>query len=294
MTCLNGVEPIYYNSGLEIGLAVEPYKVINQKILYDETRAFVVMEFPYFYYDEKSWIPVSQAFYRSSGHNSNEQFGDNINDKQAKGTWIPTNGLVTKPGYKQHGVCVLNNRGFIMKKPFLDDNKGILSRFHGDSQLGLISYLMGGGVWNVPGKIDELGKMLVKQGLEDFTQLFNPGCVGLTHNVVHSTPNEINSYIAESVSWNWHPKDFDFLKKSGLDKIDLNDEKLWIENRGRFFIPEQILLMPKVINNFINSKFKKKWGEKKTKSIIYGPPIINPYKKCPWEDISKQQFYKKL
>lgn len=290
MKCLQNVEPIYYETENYTGLAVEPYKETVNGFEYDEIRAFVVMQFPYIYpqtdTEPSSTELVTQAFYRSSGSNSQEQFGENITDLQARGTWIPTNGLVAQPGYREHGVCVLKNSGFILKDPFVQLNElNILSRFNGDPQLALVSYFMGGGIWNVKAKVKELSDILRKQNLPDYTKKFKPGCVGLTNELVPALSMNINKYIANSVSWNWHPKDMDFLIKAALEEVNLNNETFWIENEGRYFIPKNLFLNPGVLRNFRKSSLIKSLGPKKTKEVFYRI-ITNAYNICPWSENS--------
>ncbi len=285
-------EPLYYK---EKGLAIEPYDYDEDGFIYDETRAFVVMKFPYkFLADEtepESIEMIDQAFYRSSGHNSVSQFGDNITDEDARGTWIPTNGLVVKSGYKDAtGVCVLNS-GFILKQPFVSlSNANILARFHGDSQLALVSYMMGGGIWDVPSKVQELSDLLTEQGNTDLTKVCEPGYVRLRDELVPALPTEINKYIANAVSWNWHPLDVSFLIKSGMKQLDLNDPRLWIENKGRYFIPENIFMNPGVIKNY--NRYEKMMGEEKSRKITYGQ-VINSYDRCGWNNRAPIELYPK-
>ena len=273
-------EPSYY----EGGLATE---------IDDDVRAFVVMKFPYKYLanetEPESIEIVTQAFYRSSGYNSVAQFGNNITDEDARGTWIPTNGLVVKSGYKDSsGVCVLNS-GFILKQPFISlSNANILARFHGDSQLALVSYMMGGGIWNVPSKVQELSDLLIEQGNTDLTKVCSPGFVQLRDNIVPTLPININHYIANSVSWNWHPLDINFLDKSGIKELDLNDPRLWVENRGRYFIPEKIFLQPGVLKNF--QRYEKMLGSEKSKKMTYGP-VVNSYDRCDWVENAPPEMY---
>ena len=298
MECL--VEPYYYNNNGNYGLAVE----ITGNSAYgdyisDEIRAFVVMTFPYIFpqteTEPSETEEVSQAFYRSSGYNSQAQFGDNISDAQARGTWIPTNGLVMKSGYfDSTGVCVLNSP-FILKKPFINlELNNLLVRFHGDPQLALVSYKMGGGIWNVKAKRMELANLLYSKGLNDYANYVmnnEPGCVGLTNNTVPALPKDINEYIADSVSWNWHPLDISFLNQSGLtDGIDLNNKDIWIEKDGRYFIPENIFYNPGLLKNYY--RYVKMFGPEKASNIALGQ-IYRGYDRCPWAKNTDPIIYKK-
>lgn len=302
MNCVANAEPVFYGKGGNFGLAVEiTGNGRGGRVIYDDVRAFVVMTFLYKFPKlgvlEAGDENVSQAFYRSSGSNSNEQFGDRITDKQAKGTWIPTNGLVVREGMKDNtGVCVLGNYGFILKKPFLQlgDNT-ILSRFHGDPQLALISYTMGGGIWEVSFKRKELGDILTKSGYGEYGNYVKsnkPGCANLTDNLIPVLSSDINRYIADSVSWNWHPLDTNFLIKSGnTNGVNLNDETLWIEKDGRYFIPRTIFLNPGVIKNY--KKYSKMFGPEKAAKMSLGN-VINPYNTCGWEDNAFPELYPKI
>ena len=78
------------------------------------------------------------------------------------------------------GVCVLNSP-FILKKPFINlELNNLLVRFHGDPQLALVSYKMGGGIWNVKAKRMELANLLYSGILNDYANYVmnnEPGCV---------------------------------------------------------------------------------------------------------------------
>ena len=297
------VEPYYHNNNGNYGLAIEIVDISpSGEYIDEEIRAFVVMTFPYIYPEtetEPSEIQeVSQAFYRSSGYNSQEQFGNNVSDAQARGTWIPTNGLVIKNGYvDMTGVCVLNNSSFILKKPFVNlEFNNLLVRFHGDPQLALVSYKIGGGIWNLKAKKTELANLLYNEGFDDYGDYVknnNPGCVGLTDNTIPTLPNDINKYIADSVSWNWHPLDMDFLNKSGLtDGINLNNKDIWIEKEGRYFIPENIFYNPGLLKNYYKFKNEFKFDHEKASNFALGQ-IYRAYNKCPWQENVSPLIYKK-
>lgn len=275
LKCPSNVEPIY----LKNSLVSEPD---------DTVRAFVVMRFPYIYPDKSKRI-VEQAFYRTSGHNSQAQFGDKVTDSIARGTWIPSNGLVGRPGYRDSGVCVMTNLySFILKEPFTNlADSSLLSRFHSDPQLAFISYLMGGGIWRVPEISKELGEIMKYVGLNDYTQQYTQGCINLTNKVIPISYIDINNYIGNAVSWNWHPIDIEFLQKSGLNKIDLRDPILWVEKYGKVFIPEQLLVNPNIIKGYINSGLRKMnkpdkilFTEEKLKDMAY-QSATNQFTPCP-------------
>lgn len=153
------IEPRYYKGGLAITEYIH-------KDVWDEIRAFVVMRFPY-----RDNI-VEQAFYRSSGHNSAESFGKEFVDAYgehstdlARGTWLPFNAIVVKVDTEKVAdqdedltTSMMpfgkKNIMFILKMPFYEPGNGIFSRFHNDPELAMISYLMGGGIWNT-----EMGKV---------------------------------------------------------------------------------------------------------------------------------------
>ena len=290
-----GIGPVYYNIGNNYGLVAAPYRYNNGNIRYDTTRAFVVMNFPYLFPDGDSII-VSQAFYRSSGSNSRELFG--VDTDEAKGTWIPTNAYVAKNDIIKPKEGENPERGkseiisFIMKKPFVDEGlNNILSRFHGDVQLALTSYLMGGGIWNIRRKVMELSRLLIQSGLPDYTRRYRAGCVGLTNNIIGALMGDINRYIGDSVSWNWHPDDVGFLAEIGLPSIDLNNELLWIRAQGRYFIPGNIFNNAGSVKTFIkDTKKKERFGYDGTRTMLYGP-IENIYKMKEWSEHDPRELY---
>lgn len=281
--------PVYYQDQQgNIGLAIEPYAIDNGKVLYDQVRAYVVMTFPYTFFNPEETVVVNQAFYRSSGHNSREQFGPNITDEQARGTWIPTNGLVAKPGSRDRETGVISlNSSFILKKPFVDIGcpSMLLSRFHNDPQLAFISYLMGGGLWRLPEKVHELSVLFGEFNLPDLTKKYPMGCLGLTHSMVPASMYEINQYIGDAVSWNWHPVDMEFLGANNLEGIDLRDPDLWVEDRGRYFIPEHIFGYYRNIKN-PSPTLTRAFSPEKIKELAI-QPFIGPYKQSQWEPITE-------
>ena len=265
--CPPNIKPIYYNNSL----VAEPD---------DTVRAFLVMEFPYQYPDGSINI-VRQCFYRSSGHNSNEQFGDDITDMQARGTWIPTNGLVAVPGHRDmNRVCVMNNQySFILKEPFVNlQSVPLLRRFHSDPQLAFISYLMGGGIWRLSNIVKRLSSLMS----QSYPKQFNQGCININDNIITLSPKEINNYIGDAVSWNWHPIDEQFLQISTLEKVDLRDPILYIQKHGQDFIPKALLNSPAIIKNYLKSGLRRipNFTEDKIKELSY-QSVSNTFNVCP-------------
>jgi hypothetical protein len=264
MDC-NNVRPIYFKGGLAITEYINPG-------VWDEVRAFVVMEFPY-----RDNI-VKQAFYRSSGHNSAETFGPGFTTETARGTWLPFNAIVVKTDNRASpeddgsslSKSVKTNVMLILKYPFVEYIPGILNRFHDDPELAYISYLMGGGIWET-----KLGKKFIMQtGLNE--QKLLPGCVGLKDKLVRATAAEVNKYIGNAVSWNWHPKDI--INGSSIE-VDLRDPGLWTTSKSkegnRVFISEHIF------GNHVKNYVKIHPLIKQNVPI---PNLSNLHQPYPWAD----------
>lgn len=241
---MDNVKPIYYKGE---GLAITEYIHVD---VWDEVRAYVVMEFPY------NGKTVKQAFYRSSGHNSAESFGKEFTDrygddatKLARGTWLPFNAIVVKidsQKIEEHGEDLTStfftlskkNISYIMKHPFYEPGNEILSRFHNDIDLARVSYLMGGGIWNTDfGKDQDLFKDLEVE----------PGYVNLVDKLIPATIYEVNKYIADAISWNWYPRDIKTLirpvdENRQIKTITLADDNIWTTVDDRTFLSENLFL----------------------------------------------------
>ena len=100
---------------------------------------------------------------------------------------------------------------------------------------------------------------------------------------------DINKYIADSVSWNWHPLDMGVLKITNLkDGINLNNPALWIEKDGRYFIPESLFNNPGYIKNYI--KYSKMFSEEQAKKIAYSN-TMNEFNRCGWSEYTNTNLY---
>ncbi len=272
MNCRN-VKPRYFKGGLAITEYIHPG-------IWDEVRAFVVMTFPY-----SAGKIVEQAFYRSSGHNSAESFGEGFTTGTARGTWIPFNAIAVKVDTQKISdqdedlqpskfSFSKSNILFILKRPFLEYYvHGILKRFHDDPILAFVSYLMGGGIWDT-----ELGQTFITNtGLN--AQKLPPGCIGLTDKLVRTTTYEVNQYVGTAVSWNWHPKD---VIEGASKPIDLGDPGLLTtvktDEGERTFLSEAIFL------NDYNSLKNYVKINKTIKSTLPIPNYSSTHKPYNWAD----------
>ena len=255
---------IHYYKG---GLAITPYDINEDEVMYDTLRAFIVISFDY--HTEEGTIKAKQCFYRSTGSNSNKQFGSNVSDHQARGTWIPTNAVVVNIT-KNVSTKKMEIQELIYKPPFVTDKEGtLLSRFGGDSQLALSSYALGGGIWNIEYKIKQLKTFFPK------TELPPPGYANLNNTkLIKASYKQLNFYINKNNSYNWRPADEEFKILSGLKVVDFSDDIFWVKVKNRCFIPIG-LLSPLNLNNVI--KMLKKYN----KNIAY-QSVMNLFQIYKW------------
>jgi hypothetical protein len=256
------------------GLAITPYRMEENEIFYDNLRAFVVVSFDY--HTKEEIIKAKQCFYRSTGSNSNKQFGSNTSDQQARGTWIPTNVVVVNIT-KNVSTKKMEIQELIYKPPFVIQEEGtLLSRFGGDKQLALISYALGGGIWNVDYKMKQLKLLFPK------IKLPPPGYAELIDTkLVKTSYKQLNFYINKNNSYNWRPADRGFKEVSGLKVVDFSDEIFWVKVKNRCFIPIS-LLSPLNLKNII--KMLKKYN----KNIAY-QSVMNLFNIYKWS--KPEMFY---
>jgi hypothetical protein len=256
------------------GLAITPYRMEENEIFYDNLRAFVVVSFDY--HTKEEIIKAKQCFYRSTGSNSNKQFGSNTSDQQARGTWIPTNVVVVNIT-KNVSTKKMEIQELIYKPPFVTQEEGtLLSRFGGDKQLALISYALGGGIWNVDYKMKQLKLLFPK------IKLPPPGYAELIDTkLVKTSYKQLNFYINKNNSYNWRPADRGFKEVSGLKVVDFSDEIFWVKVKNRCFIPIS-LLSPLNLKNII--KMLKKYN----KNIAY-QSVMNLFNIYKWS--KPEMFY---
>jgi hypothetical protein len=256
------------------GLSITPYRMEENEIFYDNLRAFVVVSFDY--HTKEGIIKAKQCFYRSTGSNSNKQFGSNTSDQQARGTWIPTNVVVVNIT-KNVSTKKMEIQELIYKPPFVTQEEGtLLSRFGGDKQLALISYALGGGIWNVDYKMKQLKLLFPK------IKLPPPGYAELIDTkLVKTSYKQLNFYINKNNSYNWRPADRGFKEVSGLKVVDFSDEIFWVKVKNRCFIPIS-LLSPLNLKNII--KMLKKYN----KNIAY-QSVMNLFNIYKWS--KPEMFY---
>jgi hypothetical protein len=132
---------------------------------------------------------VKQAFYQTSGFNSNEDYTD------CQGTWFPFDGLMCLVNEEEEDTWHyhLDKHAFSWDKPKISNGEKVYPRL-GDQQLLKVSYLLGGGLWSTKKGISQL---------ELDIPLTIRKCK-LRLEGIDSTPKEVNEFVDTAVSCNYY------------------------------------------------------------------------------------------
>lgn len=190
-------------------------KIIDCIKIRDDARRFIKVEFNY-----PGKGRVCQTFYGCSGTNCSKGLtGSSDNTDIARGTFIPFNAFAAQIITQgKIGGEIVNNQinglphtsakeylltlSYILKEPWIDNKAEPPFIRFGDAEIvTLVSYLIGGGIWDKPGYEIAREKLSERLGLVE-TLPPNGSFIPPTDKIIN-TLFDLNSWVNTCNSWNY-------------------------------------------------------------------------------------------